>query len=96
MNSETLWDFLLEYLDHNRRCPKCNEIMWVGYCDGHVADECLDCPREFSLDLAGYITNYPVPKEPLPDSIEARVDEWSHLRLPHERYYRLKTKAKAS
>lgn len=67
----TLWDFMLEYLDHNRCCADCGERLWVGYADGHVWDQCLNCdePTKNNLDLAGYITNYPVPKEPLPECI---------------------------
>lgn len=94
MNS--LWDFLLDYLQHDRRCPICDQKLWVGYFDGHVSDSCLDCEAKnptpsWNLDMPGYITSYPVPDEPLPDCIETRWDGGRSIYLEeHERYYRLK------
>jgi len=80
---------MLQYLAHNRRCEKCQEKMWVGYSDAHVWDSCLNCGPVLSLDIAGYITDYPVPQTPLPRCIETQNLRSPHS-LPHELYYRIK------
>ena len=88
-------EFLLDYLNHNRHCPKCGRKMWVGYGDAHVWDKCLSCPETleelWNLDLAGYVTDFAVPTEPLPDVIETDDRDRSPWSKPHERYYRLKS-----
>ena len=85
---ESLYDFMLQYLQHHRCCDRCGRKLWVHYSGGHVADVCLDCPPQFSLDLAGYITFYPMPVEPLPDCIEyQQVSRWDE---PPEGAYRMK------
>jgi prepilin-type processing-associated H-X9-DG protein len=79
----TFYDLCKDMLNHSRVCPKCGDRMWVAYCDGHVSDECRSCPPRGSLslqelaeaddgylDLAGYVTRYPTPQEPLPDYME--------------------------
>ena len=87
--NESLYDFMVDYLSLDFLCPECDERMWIGYTDGHVWNQCLDCNEpNINLDLAGYISNYPVPTDPLPDSIEVRdIGEYPHL-LEHEKYYR--------
>lgn len=80
---------LMGWMSIRRRCEKCNDMMWLGYSDGHVWDECLNCPEQFSLDPAGYVTTYDVPKGPLPGCLEAREMD-NYPRLPHERFYRFK------
>lgn len=80
----TLYDVMRDYLNHSRVCETCGERMWVSYCDGHVADQCLPCNerrKDWTLeqmlaadiiDMPGYITDYPVPREPVPDWMEVR------------------------
>lgn len=90
---ESLYDFMLDYLNHDRCCPDCDDRLWVGYTDGHIWDKCLNCDEPSSrnlFDLAGYITDYPVPMVLLPESIEVRDMEGQWRRLEHERYYRKK------
>ena len=95
---ESLYDFMLEYLNHDRCCPDCGGHLWAGYSDGHVWDKCLNCsePSRGMLEFAGYITDYPVPTETLPESLEVRdmgerwLPEHQEHHLPHEQYYRMK------
>lgn len=88
---ESFYGFMLNYLNHNRCCPKCNERMWVSYSD-------IKCyVNKSSLDLAGYIGNWArnVPNSQLPDKIEFipyPIDprDPPGWKKPHEGYYRLK------
>jgi hypothetical protein len=87
---DEFWEYMILILKNKRRCHKCGELLWVSYCDGHVSDQCLTCPYEFTLDLPGYIGRYECPETPMPSCME--VSDGGHdnyLSLPHERYYRL-------
>jgi len=93
---DPFYEAMLWYLNHDRTCKNCGSRLWMSYCDGHVADKCLDCPpiewtleTMIDLDMPGYITKYPEPKGPMPEQIETSGggEPWAKS---HEKYYRLK------
>lgn len=98
MGNEDFYDMLNEVLG-SHICEDCGSRQWVGYTDGHVWYECLDCDEPGKLrklergflDIAGYVTRYPPPDRPVPPNIEFR----DKPRFPHEefheaRFYRLR------
>lgn len=73
---DKFYEFMDQYLDHDRRCEFCNERLWLGYSDGHVWDHCYSCKKNKisnSLNLAGYIGFYNDSNEPVPDRFEAII-----------------------
>lgn len=96
MEYESLYEFFRVYLSWRHTCPKCGKEMWTSYAEGHVADRCFDCGYDNitcggkEMNIPGYIGDYPVPSEPLPDFLEVREFETRYsFDLPHEKYYRM-------
>lgn len=81
------------YLNHDRKCSNCGDKMWICYGDGHIWDKCLMCPEPlFTLELAGYITDYDEPAESPPSHFEVRhyLTDTECLKMlkRHEKAYR--------
>lgn len=92
---DEFYEDMNERLKYTRYCPDCNNKLWLCYANGHIWDKCFDClePSRCSLDLAGYITDYPVPNESMPENFEVRsfcdpIHEAFYLQ--HEKAYRIK------
>jgi len=91
---DDFYETMAEILKHNRKCDDCGEKLWICYRDGHVRDKCFVCLEPpLSLDLAGYITRYSIPKEPPPVEFEIKdyaTGESAQYLEQHEKAYRLK------
>lgn len=89
---DPFYEMLIICVNHKRCCQDCGERLWLAYSDGHIWDECLNCDEptkyadKYNLDIAGYVTTYPIPTGALPDCIE--VSYQVKCLLPHECCYR--------
>lgn len=76
MLDDNIWcDFYLminRFLDEDQKCKYCDDRIWVVYSDGHVWETCLSCnnPLNVDLDLAAYVTRYPLPETSVPEDLE--------------------------
>lgn len=83
MSEYDFWNMLEDCLPRDYNCGGCGKPMWMQYGDGHVWYNCLNCDweerrKETVFEIAGYVSDWPNPKRPAPDTIIVEDDPEKH------------------